>query len=207
MDANTIRRHVTNCVDRLCTDFGTCPNSLLTEDDMRVRLGALLLEHFGTHQRTEDGDSSIPLHSEVRWYGNGRLKYRSDLVVIDVGTLRVRNVGGLQLPSKGYGFNVPKAIIELKFRRPTGESDRAFIESIEADCAKLRTIRSQLSEETPRLACWVVAFDKKGDVTTRVPTGHGATVVYKSSGSAEDTHRPEQPVSIPPELRRDDGRN
>ena len=126
MDANTISQCITNCVDRLCTDFVNLPNRLLTEDDMRMHLGALLLKHFGTPQTTEDGDSSIPLHSEVRWYGNGRLKYRSDLVVVDVCTLRVCRMGSLRLPSKGYVFNVPKAIIELKFRRPTGESDRAF---------------------------------------------------------------------------------
>ena len=183
MDAISIGRCISDCVDHLCSDFGNSPNMLLTEDDMRMHLGILLLEHFGTFKKTQDGDSSIELHSEVRWYGNGRLKYRSDLVIIDVSTLRVRMVGGLRLPSKGYEFNIPKAIMELKFRRPTGESDRAFLESIERDCSKLKTIRSELFDVAPRISCWVVAFDKRGDVSSQVPTGNGEHIVYRSSCS------------------------
>jgi hypothetical protein len=151
-----------------------------------MHLGSLLRDRFGIRETTYDGDQSIALHSEVRWYGNGGLKYRSDLVVIDVGTLRVRNVAGLRLPSKGYAFNVPKAIIELKFRRPTGEGDAAFLESINADCLKLGTIRTELSDVAPHIECWVVAFDKKADISSQVLAGDGEYVVYRSSRSAED---------------------
>jgi hypothetical protein len=189
MEVIMIGQCISDCIDRLCADFVNCPNRLLTEDDMRLLLGNLLLEHFGNPQRTEDGDSSIALHSEVRWYGNGRLKYRSDLVVVDVSTLRVLKAGGLRLPSKGYVFNVPKAIIELKFRRPTGESDLAFLKSIEADRSKLKTIRSELAEQAPDIACWVVAFDKRADVSSLVPAGNGEYVVYRFSGSAEGSNK------------------
>jgi hypothetical protein len=159
---------------------------LLTEDDMRMHLGFLLRDQFGIRETTNDGDQSIALHSEVRWIGNGGLKSRSDLVVIDVSTLRVRNVATLPLPSKGYGFNVPKAIIELKFRRPTGQSDGAFLGSIQADCLRLATIRREVSDVAPRVPCWVVAFDKKADISSQVPAGDGEYVVYRFSRSAED---------------------
>ena len=178
----TIQR-INDCINRLCVDFVSHPNKLLTEDDMRMHLSTILLEHFGESQTTQDGGSSIALHSEIRWYGNGRLKYRSDIVVIDVSTLSVRNISTMRLPSKGFGFNVPKAIIELKFRRPTIESNRAFLASIEADCEKLRTIQSELLPEVPDIACWVVAFDKRADVSAQIPTCNGVSVVYKYSGS------------------------
>jgi hypothetical protein len=183
------RQSISDCVDRLCADFVDYPNKLLTEDDMRMHLASLLLDGFGTRHTTEDGDQSIALHSEVRWYGNGRLKYRSDLAIVDVSTLRVRGFGGLPLPSKGYAFNVPKAIIELKFRRPTGEGDAAFLESINADCLKLGAIRTELSDVAPQIECWVVAFDKKADISSQVPAGDGEYVVYRSSRSAEDVER------------------
>ncbi|WP_031598987.1 hypothetical protein [Ferrovum myxofaciens] len=170
MNTDTVVSCVNNCIRRLCDDFVSHPNKLLTEDDMRMHLCVILLEHFGTAQITADGGSSIALHSEVRWYGNGRLKYRSDIVVIDVSTLSVRDMRHMQLPSKGYGFNVPKAIIELKFRRPTKESNRAFLASIENDCSKLRAIKSELSPDSPQPACWVVAFDKKADVSAQIQT-------------------------------------
>ena len=139
MNENGIIRYVDDCIDNLCQDFSKNPHKLLTEDDMRMHLCALLLRKFGIIQTTADGNNitSVPLHSEVRWYGNGRLKYRSDIVIVDVKTLYVRSAGSLRLPSKGYYFNVPKAIIELKFRRPKGPSERKFLESIQADCDKL----------------------------------------------------------------------
>jgi len=194
---------ISDCIDRLGNDFLQCPNRILTEDDMRIHLGSLLLGHFGACQRTEDGDESIALHSEVRWYGNGRLKYRSDLVVIAVRTLRVLNAGVLSLPSKGYAFNVPDGIIELKLRRPNGVGDSAFVNSIEADLLRLERIRAELSDVAPRLACWVVAFDKKGDIGGRVPARDGETVVYRSSHSTSPQNgRPDMAAGREPRLSR-----
>ena len=115
-------------------DFVSYPNKYLTEDDVRIHLCKLLLEKFGEIEATRDGDHSISLHTEVQWYGKGTLKYRSDIVLIDVGTLHVKRFS--QMPSKGYGFNIPKAIIELKLRRPNGDSDRVFRRSVENDLKK-----------------------------------------------------------------------
>lgn len=183
MNDSEINQHIAICIESLCADFINYPNRLLTEDDMRMHLGALLLnlECFCTLKETNDGDLSIALHSEVRWYGKGKLKYRSDLVIIDVGSLTVQRTTGLQLPSKGYSFNVPNTIIELKFRRPTGGSDREFLNSIEADCTKLKTIQSELSEVTTSIGCFVIVFDKKTDISLKIPPCDDVKIFYRYS--------------------------
>jgi hypothetical protein len=96
---------VENCIQQIIDRFLCTPNVFLTEDDVRMHLCSLLLRHFDRNFRTQDGDCSVELHSEVRWYGNGNLRLRSDIVIIDVGTLDVRR--STTIPSKGYGFNIP----------------------------------------------------------------------------------------------------
>ena len=135
---------ITNTINIFCEKFLNHPNILLTEEDMRLQLGAMLLKHFNTLKKTQDDNFSISLHSEVRWYGNGQLKYRTDLVIIDVSTLNVSRFGKFPLSSKGYAFDIPKAIIELKFRRPNGPSNKFFIKSLIDDCEKLGKISSEI---------------------------------------------------------------
>jgi hypothetical protein len=98
---------------------------------LRIHLCSNLLQHFGTEQRTQDDDSSISLHAEVRWYGTGDLRTRSDIVLVEVSNLDVLRHN--KMPSKGYGFNIPKGIIELKFRRPNGKSKSSFLAEIQDD--------------------------------------------------------------------------
>ncbi len=173
---------ISNSIKQLCVLFEKYPHILLTEDDMRFHLCSFLLTEFGKLQATEDGHTSISLHSEVRWYGKeGRLRFRSDVVIVDVSTLQVSNKGGLRLPSKGYGFDIPKAIIELKFRRPNGMSDRKFVDSIKGDCHKLRLIKDELGHLVSPFSCWVVVFDKKGDISGQIPNSHESQFVYRSS--------------------------
>jgi hypothetical protein len=133
-------QHVTESIASVVSRFKSSPNIFLTEDDLRVHLCSELLQHFGRKEFTADGDCSISLHAEVRWYGNGNLKTRSDVVLVDVSNLEVLNYNNL--PSKGYGFNIPKAVIELKLRRPKGESNSAFMKKIECDCKKLGELLS-----------------------------------------------------------------
>ena len=61
------------------------PNQFLTEEDIRSFTIAEMLkeEEFSRLQQTRDGSWSIPLHSEIRWYGVDRnLRFRSDIVLI-----------------------------------------------------------------------------------------------------------------------------
>lgn len=166
---NNIEYIVDEAISSLSEDFEENPNKYLTEEDMRIHLCFRLMPHFGGIQETADGDSSIALHSEIRWWGFGRRRDRSDIVILDVSSMNVTNeivkeeYGLGLIPSKGYSAIRSLAAIELKFRRPGGPSDEKFIESIDIDIKKLRGIRRTIGArlDTPPLICRVVAFDKK----------------------------------------------
>ena len=64
-----------------------CLFKILHHRDPHVK--ANLLETDNTAQSPKDS-GNIELHSEVRWYGDGNLKLRSDIVLIDVSTLKIR---------------------------------------------------------------------------------------------------------------------
>jgi hypothetical protein len=99
---------------------------------------------LGRIEPTQDGDSSSPVHSEVRWYGrNNNLRFRSDLVVVNPQNLVVREAEGLVMPTKGFGFNEYWAIIEIKLRRSDDCSDDSLKKYIRSDVSKLRRIRQE----------------------------------------------------------------
>lgn len=160
---SNIEKIITQKITDLINDFEVCPGKYLTENDVCCTLFKKLLEYetFNQLLPTSDGSESIPVHTEVRWYGNsGKLKWRSDIVIIDVPTLRVKN-GIFRLPSKGYGFCKPLAIIEIKFRRINGPSDNAFIKKILEDVDKLKKIKRELSGDY--YSCLVI-LDKKKNI-------------------------------------------
>ena len=96
-------KNIENIILNLIEDFKSYPDKYLTESDVKCALVSELMKipEFNRLYATEDGSKSIPIHSEVRWYGqSGRLKWRSDIVIIDVGTLRVKNgIFKIPLPS------------------------------------------------------------------------------------------------------------
>ena len=164
MTAPLIRTKIERALEATTSKFLEHPNILLTEDDLRVHLCCELLKDFGEIEKTNDGDSSISLHSEVRWYGGGDMTSRSDIVLVKVSNLDV--LKHEFLPSKGYGFNIPLAIIELKFRRPTGDSNKQFIQSIQEDIDKLNELSNvfEIAEGRKQTEYWMVAFDKKNEI-------------------------------------------
>ncbi len=145
----------------LIAEFKAYPEKFLTEDDIRCYLYHLLLEEFNDIQTCKDNSKSIPIHAEVRWYGNsGRLKFRSDIVVIDISSLRTSDKT-FKLPSKGYAFNKPKVIIEVKLRRKNGKSNNRFKTEIERDRNKLRNLREEVENG---FASFLLIFDKKNNM-------------------------------------------
>jgi len=145
----------------------------LTEDDVRCRL-------FQCLSNALDGVANISIHSEVRWYGNDpfwKLKYRSDLVIIDNNNLSVDgNI--FELPSKGYGFDNYYAIIEIKFRRINDrQSDRNFVESIKADMNKLKEIK--LKTNSSEKDFYVLVFDRKRNKRFLTENLDDSAVVFK----------------------------
>jgi hypothetical protein len=146
-------------IQELISEFNENPNRFLTEEDIRAYLYHLLLNDFNLLEQTEDGDFSIPLHTEVRWYGNsGDLKFRSDIVLFNTSTLRTKNIEGFKLPSKGYGFDNPYVIIEIKLRRNIRSSNNKFKKKILADREKIFRIRRKLNMP---FKSYILAFDKK----------------------------------------------
>jgi hypothetical protein len=120
---------VDNAIQSLIDDFNKYPNKYLTEDDVRIHLCHFLMNDFGEIKKTKDDDVSISLHTEVRWWGDKHLRYRSDIVLLDVSDMQVTKNKILKLKKhtqKGYAINKIKGVIEIKFRRNKGDSDNQF---------------------------------------------------------------------------------
>lgn len=169
-------------IDELLKDFKQYPDKYLTESDVRCALVSELMKipDLNQLQDTEDRSKSIPIHTEVRWYGqSGKLKWRSDIVVLDVSTLKVRN-SLFRLPSKGYGFNKPKAIIEIKLRRINGESDNQLISKVQGDINKLQNIKDEIGGE---YLCYLIVLDKRKSIQRKIPDVDTIKMYYgRSSG-------------------------
>jgi NAD-dependent SIR2 family protein deacetylase len=133
----------------------------LTEDDLRCRL-------YSSLQIALQQYSRVGVHSEVRWYGHEgsnqkKLKYRTDLVVIDLDTLDnpIGQISSLIIPSKGYAFKDCYAIIELKLRRPNDtKSDSSYRQIIDNDCRKIKQIKQRTSTNNSPIA-FVISIDKR----------------------------------------------
>ncbi len=162
MNQGEIKKKVECKINQLIAEFNKYPEKFLTEEDVRCYLYHMLLGDFNTIHDCQDGTKSIPIHCEVRWYGHsGSLKYRSDIVILNVSSLITREIGGLKLPSKGYGFNKPLVIIELKLRRTRGESDKKFRSRIDNDRIKIQKIRKDLRT---KFLSYILVFDKKRNI-------------------------------------------
>jgi len=153
------KKSVEGKIQMLLEEFKKYPEKFLTEEDVRAYLYHLLLKDFGDLKDTKDGSKSIPLHTEIRWYGeSGKLKSRSDIVILDVSTLKTKDSLSFKLPSKGYSFNFPKIIIEIKLRRRNGSSNKSFKESVKKDRKKLIELGQEFNNN---FLSYLIIFDKK----------------------------------------------
>ncbi len=196
---NLESRKIQDCISNISDHFKRTPHTFLTEDDLRFHLCRNLFAHFGTEEETQDGSYSIPLHSEVRWYGNKdlngkHLNIRSDIVLIDVSSLNVLTPA--KLPTKGFGFNVPKAIIELKLRRPQIDSDSHFLKKINEDISKLMKLKKifDAAQRSKDVSYWMVILDKKGDIKNDLPTCEEINLHYTTIAPCEST-KPTTPAT------------
>ncbi len=164
-----------NAIQSLISDFKKCPNKYLTEDDVRIHLCHLLMNDFSKIEKTKDNDNdySISLHTEIRWWGDKHLKYRSDIVLFDVSDMQVTKKKILELKNhtqKGYSANKIKGVIEIKFRRNKGDSDKQFLKKIGSDCNKLGEIKTMLEiggENKNTFYCLIV-LDKKQNMKDKL---------------------------------------
>jgi len=168
------RNLIKNSINHLFKIFSEYPNIFLTEEDVRCHLFNILVNNnseLSEPRKTKDGSFSIPVHSEVRWYGlSGKLRYRSDIVLLEPTNLRVKGQAGLRLPSKSYGFNYYYAIIETKLRRTNGYSDKKFLATIKEDISKLKRIKEE-TEDYNKIKgpiYYLVCLDKKHNLGSDV---------------------------------------
>ena len=162
---NTDKKFVEKKINLLISEFKHYPEKFLTEEDVRSYLYHLLLSKYNRSENCQDGTQSIPLHTEVRWYGtSGKLRLLSDIVILDVSTLKTSEIGRLRLPTKGFVFSYPKVIIEIKLRRKTRESDTAFLNKIQVDRNRIRNLHVELSRN---FTSFLLIFDKKRNLKIR----------------------------------------
>jgi len=175
MNSQEIKRIAEQRINQLIDEFKKYPEKFLTEEDVRSYLYHLLTHDFNKLEKCEDGSKSIPLHCEIRWYGgSGKLRLRSDIVILDVSTLRTK----YNLRSKGYGFNKPHIIIETKLRRKGKESDNKFKEKIIKDRDRLRKLKKELNST---FCSYILIFDKKNKLnfeTQNYTDNHKEYYVY-----------------------------
>ncbi|MCK5027446.1 MAG: hypothetical protein KAS07_03430 [Candidatus Pacebacteria bacterium] len=166
-----IREIVKEVIDDVLVQFQKYPDVFLTEEDVRSCMVSRLLsyEELSLPSRTSERSLSIPVHSEVRWYGrSGVLKYRSDIVVLDVSSLKTGKY--LKVPSKSYGFNKFYAVIELKLRRKNSYSDNKFFKLVESDFKKIQKIIREINfagTNTFDADYYLICLDKKNDMSER----------------------------------------
>jgi len=148
--------------------FEKNPDIFLTESDIKSHLFAKLLriKHASKLAKTEDGEHSIPLHSEIRWLGrNGNLRFYSDIVLIDASKLRTKDTEDFPLASKAYGVGRFSFVVEIKLRRRKGADDNAFLKSIEDDIDKFRVINNEVSRD---FTGYLIVFDKLRNVRDKI---------------------------------------
>jgi hypothetical protein len=181
MKLNQVKLKVEARIDSLINSFKENPELFLTEQDVVAYLYKLLLEDFGSFQETADNPprQSIPLHCEVRWYGGHRrrpLRYRSDLVILNVPSLITENTDSFRLPSKGYGFDKFQVIIEVKLRRKTRRSNSKWMDLIRKDRRKISRLRRSLTGAN--FLVYLIIFDKKSDIGLESRTYHSHKEYY-----------------------------
>ena len=191
-----IQENINIVIENIINDFKLYPDKYLTESDVRCFLFNALMKinEFSELRDTSDGSKSTSVHTEVRWYGeSGRLKWRSDVVILEVSNLRVKN-GLFKLPSKGFAFNQPLAIIEIKLRRENGDTDNVFIKKIQEDIDKLKEIKGQVTGE---YSCYLIVLDKKRDIQERIEESIEIKRFYKHSNFDAITNNNRQSSQSP----------
>ncbi len=161
---NEVKQIVEKSILEIIEEFNSNPDVFLTEEDVRCHLVAKLLQNkqLSTLADTADGSKSIPIHTEVRWYGaSGKLRYRSDIVLLKTNSLKTKR--SFHLPTKGYSFDEFYSIIEVKLRRIRPRSDKKYLTLIKEDFERLQA----LIEDTPGVNATfhLICFDKKSDLS------------------------------------------
>ncbi len=173
-----IKLAVERSIRRVERKFRRYPDVFLTEEDIRCNLFSELLkeEVLSSLTGTQDNSFSIPIHSEVRWYGSDKsLRTRSDIVLFNVSQLITNYNNSIRLSSKGYAFGDPWTVIEIKLRRVNGPSNSKWNNSLSKDIRRMKDLQSLVE---PRALYYFIIFDKKNNLGTDIPNDPRITIHY-----------------------------
>lgn len=176
--SSKIKCAVERAIRRVEQKFRGYQDVFLTEEDIRCNLFSELLkeEVLSNLTRTQDNSSSIPIHSEVRWYGSDKsLRTRSDIVLFNVSQLITTYNNSIGLSSKGYAFGDPWIVIEIKLRRVNGPGNPKWKESLLKDIRRMKELQSLVD---PQALYYFIIFDKKSDIGTDIPNDPTITINY-----------------------------
>lgn len=114
---------------------------VLTESDLKCQVYSELLniDSFSRVRPSFDNNvSSIAIHTETKFFNEiGLLSQAPDLVITDPGMLSItRSVNGDPLPTKGFNFDGPSILIELKFLKSARRAHAKTLASIRHDINK-----------------------------------------------------------------------
>jgi len=117
---------------------------------------------LGVHYQTTGDTKSIPVHTEIRFYGrSGKLKYLSDIVVLDPSDLSTQVGGSVKIHSKGFSFDKYYAIIEIKLQR-TKNKKNLLIE-LDKDINRVKEI-SKETQPIHQTKFYFIYLDRAEDI-------------------------------------------
>ena len=161
--ALNIQTVINKVIFEVIEEFNIHPDIFLTEEDVRCHIVSRLLQYKELSELTDtiDGSKSIPIHTEVRWYGtSGLLRYRSDIVLLKPNSLKTKK--SFHLPTKGYSFDKFDSIIEVKLRRIRPRSDKKYLQLINNDFTRLQALIKEV--EGVNASFHLLCFDKRSDL-------------------------------------------
>lgn len=165
-----IYRAIDEATKELCYEFKKNPDIFLTESDVKAFLYHLLITKSPLCNLTPtlSGTKTHSVHTEIRFYGNsGRLKYLSDIVVLDPSDLSTKSGGSVKISSKGFSFDDYHAIIEIKLQRTTCKKN--LIRELDDDIEKIKRIVKESTKPNPSSTeLYFLYLDRKDDIQEKI---------------------------------------
>ena len=190
-----LRTQVVDLIEQLASEYRTAPASILTESDLQCLLVSRLmgLDPLRGVRPTRDADIlATMVHSEVSWFDEeGRLWLKPDITILEPGDLSIfHGLDGARLPRKGFHFNGPAIIFELKLVRGRSGVTGRSADSIRRDLDKITRLLRKVEQECARdeLSSYFVLFSKVDrqpqelrDLIARHATNDRLTIIYRSA--------------------------
>jgi hypothetical protein len=187
---------IVDLIEQLASEYRAAPASILTESDLQCLLVSRLmgLDLLRGVRPTRDANILCTMvHSEVSWFDEvGRLWLKPDITILEPRDLSIfRGLDGARLPRKGFHFNGPAIIFELKLVRGRSGVTARSVDSIRRDLDKITRLLRKVEQEGARdeLSSYFVLFSKVDrqpqelrDLIAENAANDRLTMIYRSAG-------------------------